>query len=64
MDATDNKKMCKCAVKTFKDQVPVSEASFVDHPNENIDTQVVTISDEYLAILSKDVAQCEEEYPQ
>lgn len=62
-DATGNKKMCKCAVKAFKEQVPPGVATWVDHPSEHVKEQVVTVPDEYLEALSEDVAACEAANP-
>jgi hypothetical protein len=62
MNATNNKPMCKCAEKAFKELVPPSEAR-IGHDTTNASTLILQVPDEYVQILAVEVEQCELLFP-
>ncbi len=62
LEATHNRKACRCATRAFSKQVPASAVSIGHHPS-GVSVEFLRISDEHLALLAPAIEECEARHP-
>ena len=61
LDATNNRRLCRCATRAFKKLVPPSAVRF-GHHTTGVNIVVLQIAEEYVEIMAAEVEKCEDRH--